>query len=337
MIRGKIFLLTAVIFTIACFGVFAGGTQESESSEASVTEAEPAELKIVVSALKGPSGFAAAKMVGDNFQPGSNVNADYILVASPLEAVTKMTSGEIDAAFLPVNTAAKLYTSGLGYKLAAVSGLGSLYLLSTDDTVSSWENLKGKTIYLTGKGATPDYLLRYLLIKNGLDPDKDVQLNFTAAPPQIIQLIAAGKADTAFIPQPFALQASLKTGAAIALDPQQELMELRGTEQPYPFTAFVISERLIRERPEAASALSLALGDSISWVSSNAEEASAVIEELGIMGAAVAKTAIPVSGIAYIPAAEAKADVEDFLQMLLELDPVSLGGKMPDDGFYFKD
>ena len=334
MIRGKLILLTAVLLTIACFDISAGGTKESDI-EAVTTEYT--EMNIVISALKGPSGFAAAELVGDNFQPGYNVTAEYMLVASPLEAVTKMTSGEIDAAFLPVNTAAKLYTSGLGYKLAAVSGLVSLYLLSTDKQLDSWEGLRGKTIYLTGKGATPDYLLRYLLMENGLDPETDVTLNFTAAPPQIIQLIAAGKADTAFIPQPFALQASLKTEAGIALDPQKELMKLRGSERPYPFTAFVISERLIRERPEAASALSAALGDSINWVISNPEEASAVIEELGIMSAAVAKSAIPVSGIAYIPASDARADVEDFLQMLLELDPVSIGGKLPDDGFYFKD
>ena len=343
MTRGKVFLLTAVLFTITCFGIFAGGTLEpvgTEAPEAAAERVETAELSdmnIVIAALKGPSGFAAAKLVGDNFQPGYNVTAEYILAASPLEAVTKMTSGEIDAAFLPVNTAAKLYTKGLGYRLAAVSGVGSLYMLSSDSAVGSWADLKGKTIYLTGKGATPDYLLRYLLLENGLDPESDVQLNFTAAPPQIIQLIAAGKADTAFIPQPFALQASLKTGAEIVLDPQQELMRLRGTAQPYPFTAFVLSERLINERPEAAAAIKAALGDSIAWVMDSPAEAAAVIEELGIMGAAVAEPSIPVSGIKFIPAGEARKDVEDFLQMLLGLDPVSIGGELPDEGFYFED
>ncbi|HAK45500.1 MAG TPA: ABC transporter substrate-binding protein, partial [Spirochaeta sp.] len=246
------------------------------------------------------------------------------------------TSGEVDAAFLPVNTAAKLYTKGLGYKLVAVSGIGSLYMLSADRAVTDWAELKGKTIYLTGKGATPDYLLRYLLIENGLDPYVDVQLNFTAAPPQIIQLIAAGKADTAFIPQPFAMMAEKKTEAEIVLDPQQALMDNRGTNKPYPFTAFVISEGLINERPEAAAALSTALGDSIAWVISNPDEAAAVVDGLGIMGAAIAKPAIPLCGISYIPAMDARADVEDFLQMLLELDPVSVGGQLPDEGFYFK-
>ena len=330
MIRGKLFLLTAVLFSIAAFGITAEGTQESVQSESE-------EMKAVVAVLKGPSGLAAAKMINENFQPGDNVNVEYILLGSPLEAVTRMTSGEVDAAFLPVNTAAKLYTKGLKYKLAAVSGLGSLYMLSSDGSVSGWEDLKGKTIYLTGKGATPDYLLRYLLLNNNLDPENDVTMNFTATPPQIIQLMAAGKADTAFIPQPFALMADMKTGADIVLDPQQELMALRNTDKAFPFTAFVLSERLIEQHPEAAVNITVALAESIEWVVSNPVESSAAVEEIGIMTAAIAKPAIPVSGIEFISASDAKADVEDFLTMLLELDPVSVGGILPDEGFYLRD
>lgn len=349
MIRGKSILLTAVLLTVFSFGVFAGGTREAApaaadsavneagAQESAANKAARAEMKIVIAALKGPSGMAAAKMLKDNYQPGSNVSAEYIVLSSPMEAVTKMTSGEIDAAFLPVNTAAKLYTKGLEYRLAAVSGLGSLYMLSSDASVADWTDLKGKTIYLTGKGATPDYLLRYLLLENGIDPDSDLNLDFTSTPAQIVQLLAAGKAENAFIPQPFALMAKLKTPAEIVLDPQQELMDIRGTARPFPFTAFVLSERLISERPEAAAAISAALSESIEWVTANPDPAAAVIEETGILSAAVAKMAIPVSGIEYIPAADAESLIVDFLQMLLELDPVSVGGTLPDEGFYFKD
>jgi NitT/TauT family transport system substrate-binding protein len=343
MIRGKskrmmnpVILLTAVLFTVVCFGAFAGGIQEAvEPTVAEVIETEAVEMNIKVVVLKGPSGFAAAKLLGDNFQPGQNVNAEYLIASSPLEAVAKMTSGEADAAFLPVNTAAKLYSKGPGFKLAAVSGLGSLYMVSSDKSVKTWNDLRGKKIYLTGKGATPDYLLRYLLSENGLDPEVDVQLDFTAQAPQIAQLLIAGRAELAFIPQPFVLMAELKSDAAVVLDPQEELMRLRGTSRPFPFTAFVLSPRLTSQRPQAAAALTQALGDSITWVNENPAEAAAVIEARGIMTAAIAESAIPVSGIEYIPASEAKAEVVDFLDMLLVLDPVSVGGSLPDEGFYF--
>ena len=247
-----------------------------------------------------------------------------------------MTSGEVDAVFLPVNMAAKLYTKGPKFKLAAVSGLGSLFMVSSDNLITTWKNLKGKIIYLTGKGATPDYLLRYLLLENGLDPEKDVKLDFSVQAPQIAQLMIAERAETAFIPQPFVLQVEMKSKEArTVLDPQKELLRIRGGEQAFPFTAFVISPELYENRPEAAAAITEALGKSINWTQENPREASLLIEKFGIMSAAIAEKAIPVSGIKYIPAVQAKESVEDFLKMMLDLDPVSVGGTLPDEGFYF--
>ena len=294
------------------------------------------EIEITIAVFKGPSGIAAAKLLGDNFQPGFAVKANYIILGSPLEAVAKMTSGEADAVFLPVNLAAKLYTKGPKFKLGAISGLGSLYMVSTDNSIKNWTDLKGKTIYLTGKGATPDYLLRYLLLENGLNPAEDVKLDFSVQAPGIAQLMIANRAETAFIPQPFVLQIETKSNTAkTVLDPQKELLRIRGGKQAFPFTAFVISPRLYNERPDAAFALIEALNKSINWTMKNPKKASRIIENYGIMNAAVAEKAIPVSGIEFVPAVEARGNVEDFLNMMLDLDPVSVGGILPDEGFYF--
>ena len=318
-------LIIVLLTGLACILPAEGTNEQSE------------ELKITVAVFKGPSGIAAAKLLSDNFQPGFGVNIEYIILSSPLEAVAKMTSGEADAVFLPVNMAAKLYTKGPGFKLAAVSGLGSLFMVSSDHSIKNWKDLKGKTIYLTGKGATPDYLLRYLLLENGLDPDKDVKLDFSAQAPQIAQLMIAEKAETSFIPQPFVFQIEMKSEKAkTALNPQEELLRIRGGEKAFPFTAFVISPRLYNNRPDAAAALTEALGESIKWTLNNPGEASLVIEEFGIMSAAIAEKAIPVSGIEYIPASRAQDSIEDFLKMMLDLDPVSVGGSLPDEGFYFR-
>ena len=294
------------------------------------------EIGITVAVFKGPSGMAATKLLGDNFQPGQGTKVNYIILGSPMEAVAKMTSGEVDAVFLPVNMAAKLYTKGPGFKLAAISGLGSLYMVSTDNSIKNWTDLRGKTIYLTGKGATPDYLLRYLLLENGLDPEKDVKLDFSAQAPQIAQLMISERAETSFIPQPFVLQIETNSNTAkTVLDPQKELLQIRGGEQAFPFTAFVISPKLYENRPEAATALTEALRKSIAWTLKNPEEASLIIENYGIMSSGIAKKAIPVSGIEFVSAVQARESVEDFLNMMLDLDPISVGGNLPDEGFYF--
>lgn len=332
MMRQKYFIQNRLhIFILITFFIVSIGNITAEG-----TKEQTETLDITVAVFKGPSGIAAAKLLGDNFQPGFNVNIKYLTLASPMEAVAKMTSAEVDAVFLPVNMAAKLYTKGPRFKLAAISGLGSLFMVSTDNSVNNWIDLKGKTIYLTGKGATPDYLLRYLLLENGLDPEKDVILNFSAQAPQIAQLMIADRVETAFIPQPFVLQIETQSEKAkTVLNPQKELLRIRGGEQEFPFTAFVISPELYEKRPEAAAALMEALGQSINWTLKNPEAASVIIEDFGIMAASIAERAIPVSGIEYIPAKQAKESIEDFLSMMLELDPVSVGGNLPDEGFYF--
>ena len=146
----------------------------------------------------------------------------------------------------------------------------------------------------------------------------------------------AERAETAFIPQPFVLQIETKSNnAKTVLDPQKELLRIRGGEQAFPFTAFVISPKLYENRPEAAAALTEALEKSINWTLENTIEASRIIENYGIMSAAIAEKAIPVSGIEFISAVEARKSVENFLTMMLELDPISVGGNLPDEGFYF--
>ncbi|MCD6397463.1 MAG: ABC transporter substrate-binding protein, partial [Spirochaetaceae bacterium] len=212
----------------------------------------------------------------------------------------------------------------------------SLYMVSSDKKIKNWIDLKGKIIYLTGKGATPDYLLRYLLLKNGLDPKNDVKLDFSVQAPGIAQLMIANRAETAFIPQPFVLQIETKSNTAkTVLDPQKELLRIQGGKQAFPFTAFVISPKLYENRPEAAAALIEALGKSIAWTLENPKEASLIIENYGIMSAAIAEKAIPVTGIKFVSAVEARDNVEDFLNIMLDLDPVSVGGILPDEGFYF--
>ena len=333
MRRGKKFLLTLVFFVLVVFCLNATGAQEG-LDEGSM-EANGVTMNIVVSTLKGPSGLAAAKMVDDDFQPADDVSVEYRVLSSPLEAITRMTSGEIDAAFLPVNTAAKIYSKGLGFRLAAISGRGSLFLVSTDSSVNHWDDLRGRTIYLTGKGATPDYLLSYLSERNNLSVNDDVKLDFTSNPVQIVQLLSSFKADIAFIPQPFVMLALNKADARVVIDPQRELMDINNTDNAFPFTAFVISERLVNFNVEAARALVAALGDSIAWVCANPADAAVIVEGMGILSAKIAEPAIPLCAIEFSSAKDSKDDVLDFLQMFYEIDPRSIGGKLPDEEFFF--
>jgi len=323
----KLLLLLVIMGSVGICPLAAGGQAE----EASVG-LEPMTLQVGV--LKGPSGFGVIGMMEDTSPLGQGVSAEYQVVPSPVEMIARLTTGELQAGLLPLNTAAKLYTQAGGYPLAAVPGLGSLYILSRDPEIQSWKDLEGRTVYAIGKGATPDYLLRYYLKAHGVDTAA-VAVDFSIPAAQLAQMAAAGKADTLLLTQPFvALVQNQSADMKVRLDFQETWKTLQGTEKAYPITAFVVDPVWAAERPEAYKVLLERYRSSLSWVLAHPDEAAGLIEKHGILAAGPARLAIPDCGLAFITAPEARAEVTAYLKVLLESDPVSVGGSLPDEGFF---
>ncbi|MBN2048981.1 MAG: ABC transporter substrate-binding protein, partial [Spirochaetales bacterium] len=240
-----------------------------------------------------------------------------------------------DFAVFPVNTAVKLYNAGPGYRLGGVTGLGTFSILSRDRAVTSWESLVGTTVFSTGKGATPDYLLTYFAEQRGLNITSDFSHNNAA---QLAQLALAGKVDTVLLPEPFvSMVLSGSPEMRVVIDFQEEWNRLEGASTAYPVTVVTVNPRLAEERPETVKAFLRACRESVAWVKENPGEAGVLIEKYGILKASAAAAAIPKSNLVFIPAAEAKESLEPFLEVLLSYDPASLGGVLPDEGFYFED
>ena len=320
-------LLLVVLGLISLYPLTAGG--KSEEAPAAL---EPMTLNVGV--LKGPSGFGAIGMMEDETPLGQGVTAEYHVVPSPVEMIARLTTGELQAGLLPMNVAAKLYTQAGGYPLAAVPGLGSLYILSRDPELKTWKDLEGKTVYAVGKGATPDYLLQYYLRAHGVDASS-VTVDFSIPAPQLAQMAAAGKADTLLLTQPFvALVQNQSADMKIRLDFQEAWKALQGSSRAYPITAFVVDPVWASERPEAYEALLERYRRSIAWVLAQPSEAAGLIEKHGILAAGPARMAIPDCGLAFFSAAEARDEVTAYLKVLLESDPVSVGGRLPDEGFF---
>ena len=161
---------------------YAVGAVDKAAEEQAAGQSET--MNISIGVLKGPSGIGIIKLVAELKTLPQNVSLDYMIVADPLEMLTRLTSGELQAGLLPLNVAAKLYTKGSGYPLAAIPGLGALYILSRDSSINDWQDLAGKTVYAHGKGATPDYLFHYFLNVKGIDSES-VFLNFSIPAPQL--------------------------------------------------------------------------------------------------------------------------------------------------------
>ncbi len=301
----------------------------------SVLTVSAAPKPIVVGALKGPSGIGMAKLFESAPSPADGSTVQLVAVASADLMTAKLMSGEYDAGVLPINVAAKLYNSRIPMRLAAIVGNGMISFLSADSSLVSLGSLRDKHVNVAGQGATPDFLFRRLLKGAGIDPDKDIRLDYSLPYPEAAAALAAGKITSAILPEPFSTMARM-ANPSLKSPLDLSLLWIQQTGQTsYPMTAFVISSKLAAERPQAVNTILEAYARSIDWIIANPSEAGALVEkqELGLK-AGIASKAIPLSAYVFISASTARPDVEAFLRIFLELAPASIGGKLPDDGFY---
>uniref|UniRef100_A0A7C3IEE4 ABC transporter substrate-binding protein n=1 Tax=Gracilinema caldarium TaxID=215591 RepID=A0A7C3IEE4_9SPIR len=291
-------------------------------------------IPITVYTLKGPSGVGMVKLFETPpLSPGYSISVEALAQADLMAA--KFLSGEAQVGILPPNVAAKIASSGKGIAVAAVIGQGMLKLISADPAVTRIEDLKGKTVEVAGQGATPDYVFRRILRFYKIDPDKDIQLGYALAYPEMAQSLIAGKISLALLPEPFATMAlagnkSLK----IVGDIQAEWVKAGGSDN-YPMTVLVMSRDLAQKHPAAVKAIYESVQNSIFWVTAHPAEAGALVEQYNLgLKASVAAAAIPKSSYVFIPAPQARPSLESLFKAFLEYAPQSIGGKLPADSFY---
>ena len=209
-----------------------------ESLESLDTDAA---VNVKIASLKGPTSIGMLKLHKENPSLGNNVNSSYEIVPNPEVMVSKILSNEVQIAALPTNVAVKLYNKGSGYRIAAITGYGVLYLLQQTSDIKAWDDLKGKKINVISKGSTPDIALRYLLEKNGLNALSDVALDYTLEQVELSQLMIAGKADLAILPEPFVTMVTKKNPkVTIAFDIEQQ-WEKAGNGDQMPMSCVVVN------------------------------------------------------------------------------------------------
>ena len=166
-----------------------------------------------VTALKGPTAMGMVSLMDDvdNGKVDSE-NYKFTIAASIDEVTPAISQGETDIAAVPANVASVLYNKlEGGVQVLAVNTLGVLYIVENGDTVQSAADLKGKTIYASGKGATPEYALNYILQQNGLDPAADVTIEWKSEHSAMRGGPGPGSFQAiAMLPQPFVTTAQMK-------------------------------------------------------------------------------------------------------------------------------
>lgn len=329
----KIYIL---FFGLAVFLFFMAGcgNKQEEASDIHIT------------ALKGPTAMGMVKLMKESEEnAGNGGSCQFTIAASVDEIMPKLLQGEADIAAIPANLASVLYHNTEGQiQVLAVNTLGVLYIVDIDGSVRSIEDLKGRTIYASGKGATPEYALQYILSANGIDSDKDLTVEWKSEHSECVSALAgfdpkdSESSAVALLPQPFVAAAQAKNEKIrIALDLTQEWDKLQEEEgQGAMITGVIVGRKeFIEENPEAVKKFMDAYKESVEYVNQHIKEASALIEEYNIISAAVAEKALPYCNIVFIEGEEMKDKLSGYLDVLAGKNPKSIGGTIPGDEFYY--
>ena len=314
---------------------------ESEAGSASsASDVDTADLgTATVAALKGPTAMGMVKMMSDDAQSGQPT-FDFNIYASADEITPKLVQGELDIAAVPANLASVLYNNTEGQvQVLAINTLGVLYIVENGDTVQSVEDLRGKTIYASGKGNTPEYALRYLLEGSGIDPDADVTIEWKSEHSECVAALAADPAGIAMLPQPFVTTAQAQNeNLRVALDITEEwdkLAEESGSDAALLTGVVVARKEFVEQNPQLVGEFLSLYEKSVAYANEEVEETAKLIGEYDIVPEAVAAKALPECNITFIEGGEMKAKLSAYLQTLMDQNPKAIGGAMPGDDFYY--
>ena len=290
-------LLAAVLLLLPACGATAKGMS--------------AEGPVRIAGLKGPTTMGLVNLLDMEQQGTATLDYDLQLYGTADEIVPGLIKGELDMAAIPANLAAALYqkTKG-GIQVMAVNTLGVLYVVEKGDTVHSMADLAGRTILSTGKGTTPEYLLRYLLEKNGLDPDKDVKIQYCSEATEVTAQMAAAQKDAiAVLPQPYATAAGMKDPSLrVALDLTAEWDKVSDSQLVTGVT--VVRTQYAQEHPDVVEAFLQEYAQSVRTANTDLDRTAALCEQQGVVAkAAMAKKALPACNIVCRTGDEMQKDV----------------------------
>ncbi len=294
----------------------------------------PEAVQTRFAALKGPTAMGLVHLMST---PGIGEHWTFTLAGSADEVTPALIKGDLDVACVPANLASVLYnkTEG-GVVCLAVNTLGVLYIVENGDEIQSVADLAGKTIVSAGKGSTPEYGLRYLLSENGVDPDKDVTIDWKSEHSECVAALASGAATVAMLPQPFVTAAQNKLEhLRVALDLTAEWDALDNGSAM--ITGVAVARRAFaEEHPETVEGFLQYYAQSVDWVNGNPAEAAELIAAYGIIeSAAIAEQALPHCNIVCLTGQEMYEKLSGYLQVLSEAAPEAVGGALPRDDFFY--
>lgn len=329
-------LICIVLCAVLTLGLTACGSDASDNgTQSSVPDQTYTPVDMSVACMTGPTGVGMAKLMADSAAGNTANNYKFTVASAATEINAQFIKGEINIASVPTNVAATLFNKTEGkVRMLAVNTYGVLSILEKGDTIKSIADLKGKTVYSTGKGQNPEYILKYILTQNGIDPEKDLTINFVSSEDLVAKLIS-GEAEVAMAPEPAATTVMVKNSELNrVLSINDEWAKVSDTK--LMMGCVIALESYIAANPEAVEKFLEEYSASVSFATENIDEAAKHCATYGITASeAIAKKAIPTCNLCYVTGAEMKNNVNGYYNVLFNADPTSVGGALPTDALYY--
>lgn len=326
----RLVFAVAAVFAVT---VAAGCADKSGESSAPVKK-----TSINAVAIKGPTGVGMVNLMQRDEEGLTDNDYNFTVVSSPEAIVAKISSGEADIAAAPTNLASSLYNkTGGKVQMLAVNTKGVLYIMENGDSVKGVKDLKGKTIYTTGQGANPEFVLKYILTQNGIDPKKDVDIVFKSENEELAALLAAESAKIALVPEPVVTTVKTKNSKLrVALDMTEEWSKASGGQSELLMGCVIGRREFIEKNPDAVTAFLNEYKSSVEKAGTDIDLTSQLCEKFEIIPkAAVAKAAIPGCSLTYIDSNDMMNKIKGYFDVLYAANPQSVGGALPDEKFYY--
>lgn len=326
-------IMLVLVITLMC--VACQDTTADVSSDVSeVVSEEKATINVTV--LKGPTGLGALQLMEKNDSKTASSNYNFTLASAADEVSAKIINKEADIVAAPTNLAAVLYkrTEGQVVMLAA-NTLGNLYIVTKNAEISSIADLKGKTIYSSGQGASPEYVLNFLLKENGIDPETDVEIIYKSEHAEVAPVFASEESVIALLPEPFVTNMLLKNSdLKVSVNVTEEWKKVSDSE--LVMGCLIARKEFVDANPEAVAKFLKEYEESANYAVTNVAETAALSEKYGIMAKNVAEKALPGCNIVYIDGEKLQNYVSAYFEVLFNANPKSVGGQLPDEKLYYK-
>lgn len=291
-----------------------------------------------VGGLKGPTSLGLVFLQERARNGQAEQEYAFTMAVGADELLPLIIKGELDIALVPANVASVLYNRTEGeIAVIDINTLGVLYMVSGDESIDGMESLRGRTVYLTGKGTTPDYVLQYLLTANGI-PAADCTLEYRSEAGEVAALLAEQPRAVGLLPQPFVTAACAQNEELkVVLDLNLQWNLAQGESGGSMVTGVtVVRKAFLQEHPEAVETFLTEHAASIQAIQEDPDAGARLSVAAGIIAREdIARKAVPLCNITYMDGEDMRRALSGYLLVLYELEPRAVGGALPGEDFYY--